>query len=230
MDNTANRLEYFGIKEPPPFAHEKLLSWQDVRFNELEPYVVEEQRHGSASVNVFRVVGTRHPDYARESWLYLLNNGKRMEHNLSLFSTNPAYYLETCPKVPYMQYISIDGGDLYIGDEGNHRTTLARFAFYKNGLTTLHGITCLDFRIDWAMKELCDEVTETIEKKRLPIYLSVFRKHIERRDATDWKLDLYTISARVVDSRKGVTLDFNFDGLQKYSETLKQPNQWWKFW
>lgn len=222
------RLQQFNICTPPAFSQERILLWQDLAFHEIKPYAIEEQRYGSASVNVFRVVGTRHPSYAGGSWYDLLGKGVRMDQNLALFRDNPGYYLETGPKEPYMQYVSLDGGDMYVGDEGNHRSCIARYYFSTQGLTMLHGVTLLDYRIDWAFKSLCDEFLQTVQQKRLPIYLTVERKMVERRDATDWKLDKYTLTGRVVDARTRETHNLDFEGLYCFLEKLKRP--WWKIW
>ncbi|QEM66745.1 hypothetical protein FO488_00290 [Geobacter sp. FeAm09] len=220
-------LDYFGLPSAPPFAHKHLLSWHDLNFHELEPYVIQEQSHGCASVNVFKVVGTRHTDYAGGTWLNLLHNGRRMMSNLPMFRNNPGYYLATGPKEPYMHYVSIDGGDIYIGAEGNHRTCIAQFHFFTQGLTTLHGIRMDDYRIDWAFKAACDELRTTAESIGQPLHISVVRKMIDRNDAADWRQDSFTLTAKVIDS-KSRTFELNHEDLQSYTRDLKRP--WWKIW
>lgn len=222
------RLKYFNLQAPPPFAETVLKTWPEKKFRECEPYIIEEQHHGSASVNVFRVVGTRHPDYAGKNWLDLLMNGRRMMVNLPLFQDNPDYYLETGAKEPYMHYQSIDGGDVYIGAEGkgNHRTCIARFFFFTQGLTTLHGITLDDYRIDWTFKELCDELKIVAEQLRLPISHTVNRKLIDRRDAADWRLDSFTLTASVYDAGRHETYELDKEGLCRFIDEMKKP--WWK--
>jgi len=56
-----------------------------------------------------------------------------MELNLSLLRENPDYYFEAKKKEPPIYYKSIDGGDLYIGEDGNHRTCIAKALFYLEG-------------------------------------------------------------------------------------------------
>lgn len=224
--DAAKRLKYFGLEAPPPFAGTILKTWSEEKFRELEPYVIEEQRHGSASVNVFRVVGTRHPDYAGKTWLDLLMNGRRMMVNLPLFRDNPGYYLETGAKEPYMHYQSIDGGDIYIGAEGNHRTCIARFFFFTQGLTILHGITLDDYRIDWSFKEACDELRRTAEALRVPIHLTVTKRLVERQDAADWRLDRFVLTAKVFDARRHETHELDREGVYRFIDGLKRP--WWK--
>lgn len=228
MNTNMNRMSYFNLDYPPPFSGETLKKWDDLDFINLKQYVIEEQRYGCASVNVFRVVGTQHPDYAEKTWLDLLNNGKRMQLNLPLFQDNPDYYLETAPKKPFMHYVSLDGGDVYIGDEGNHRTCIAKFFFFTQGLTTLHGITLQDYRIDWTFKALCDELKATVEALKIPIYLNIQKKLIERKDAADWKLDRFSLTARLFDARCGETHLVDHDGLVHFIDKLRKP--WWKFW
>ncbi len=228
MNHISARMKYFGLTDLPHFANELLLPWPEAHFRDAEPYVIEEQRHGCASLNVFRVVGTKHPCYAGESWLNLLEKGKRMDRNLNEFSNNPDYYSETGAKIPYMQYVSIDSGDLYIGDEGNHRTCISRFHFYTKGLTILHGITWLDYRIDWSFKSLCDEIQRVAAQNGTPIYLKINKHMVERRDASDWMLNKYALTAEILDTKNHCKQELDFDGLQKLLDRLKKP--WWKIW
>lgn len=125
------RMKLFGYEQVPHFAEKVIRSWDETQFNVLQPFIMEHYWCGSSSVNVFRVIGTRHSDYAGGTWLDLLMRGKRMDNiNLPLYQSNPGYYLETTQKVPMMYYQSIDGGDLYIGADGNHRTCIAKFDFF----------------------------------------------------------------------------------------------------
>ncbi len=226
MGDEKDRLRYFGLEEPPPFAGTILKAWSEAEFRDIEPYVVEEQRLENASVNVFRVVGTRHPDYAGKSWLDLLMHGRRMMANLPLFRDNPGYYLETGSKSPYMHYQSIDGGDVYIGDEGNHRTCIARFFYFTRGLTTIHGITLDDYRVDRVFKEACDRLKRIAAEKNRPIHLTVEKTLIDRQDAAGWRLDRFALLARVEDLRCHETYRLDKDGLYQLMETFGKP--WWR--
>lgn len=228
-ESTAQRLSnirYFGLPSPPPFASETLEKWDAAAFASMEKFIVQEQRHGSTSVNVFNVIGTKHHDYAGKTWLNLLENGRRMHENLPLFEENPGYYLETATKAPYMHLISIDGGSLYIGEEGNHRTCIARFFFLTRSMSILHGVSWQDFRIDWHFKELCDELKSKAERLRLPISIDVYREMLERRDAADWRLDIFKLVAKVYNGQTGETMLLDAEGLEEYIDKLGRS--WWR--
>lgn len=229
MTVNIDRMKLFGYEHMPAFAHEVIRPWSEAQFDGLQSYITEHYWCGNASVNVFRVIGTCHPDYAGGTWIDLLMHGKRMDSvNLPLFQTNPGYYLETIQKTPMMYYRSIDGGSLYIGDDGNHRTCIARFDFFRNGLTTLHGVTVDDYRIDWEFKKLVEELQSVVEKKRIPVFISVRSEVIERQDTSGWKLDKFKLVADVRDSRNNGTERLDFKGLEIYLNSLKIPK--WKIW
>lgn len=230
MEFISSRMKIFGLESEPHFANEILSLWNETNFLELQPFIKEHYWCGNASVNVFRVVGTRHPDYANNTWLHVLMNAKRMNNiNIPLYCSNPGYYQETCAKDPYMHYQSIDGGDLFIGNEGNHRTTIARFDFYKKGITNLHGVFLDDYKIDWEFKKIYDEANTIIREKGLRIYISLNKSIVERQDTVAWKLDKYKLTAKIWDAKKGEEVKINnhleFD---RYLTVLKKPR--WKLW
>jgi hypothetical protein len=47
----------------PELLNNKIRSWDRDLFQRVQPFIYEHFWHGNASVNVFRVVGTEHPDY-----------------------------------------------------------------------------------------------------------------------------------------------------------------------
>ncbi len=96
----------------------------------LRNCIVRDGRHENASINVFKVVGTQHPDYVGGTRLDLLMKGERREQDLKMFVENPFCYHESVTKVPYMHCVSYDGDGIFIGDEGNHRTCVVRFFFH----------------------------------------------------------------------------------------------------
>ena len=117
-------------------------------------FVKETYWQDSASVNIFRVTGTQHDyNYIGLSWIEFLEQGKRMPLNLNWFKTNPDYYHQTNKKIPSMYYQSINGGDMYVGGDGNHRTAICKAFFYLTGETTIHGVTVTDYRIDNELKK-----------------------------------------------------------------------------
>lgn len=100
------------------------------------------------SVDLTRVVGTSHPDYAGLTWRDLrpkapgetgLQHLKRAGQTMDWLRSNPTYYLEKQDKLTWSFYEL--NGDYYIA-EGNHRTVVARYFLLANGLPpVVHGVT-----------------------------------------------------------------------------------------
>ena len=210
--------------DSPEILTQPLLKWNAA---ETEPYLFVKEKfwQDSASVNVFRVVGTQHPDYTGMSWIEFLEKGKRMGINLSLFRENPDYYLRTEKKVPGMYYQSIDGGVLYVGGDGNHRTAIAKAFFYLTGQTTLHGVTVTDYRIDGEMKAAFEEIKETIKIRKLPIGVEFVSKAVSRDDSGGWMLERYENIIKTTEYRSGrdVVLS-SASAVKEYLETLKRKS------
>lgn len=188
----------------PEILNRKILKW-DVNELEIMPFVKEKYWQDAGSVNIFRVVGTEHPDYIGLTWLSFLELGKRMYLNLDLFDKNPGYYRETIKKIPSMYYQSIDGCDLYVAGDGNHRTAIAKAAFFLTGETTLHGITITDYRIDWKLKEIYEELTELIVKKQLPYKADIISETVSRDDTAGWMLEKYDLKIKLFNFKKQTT-------------------------
>lgn len=120
--NTSEALEKFAvyakldeeIRKPP----------DDV----LKNFVKEEVIDPEAFVSPLRVKGTYHPDYQGITWREFFQKGKRVHQNLALLKHNPEYYLSVEPKVPTMYYVAW-GDQIFIGNDGNHRTAIARAFF-----------------------------------------------------------------------------------------------------
>lgn len=186
----------------PDILNRKIKLWDKEGFSELQPFIKERFWQDSTSVNIFRVVGTQHPDYAGLTWLEFLEKGKRMSLNLNLFESNPAYYDESKKKEPSMYYQSIDGGELYIADDGNHRTCIAKCAFYLSGNSVLHGITLYDYRIDWELKQIFEDIQSIVTQKRLPYFVSVVSNTVSRDDSGGWMLEKYDIRLKIRNIKK----------------------------
>ncbi len=205
----------------PEILNRTIRKWNDFPF----AFVKEKYWQDAGSVNIFRVVGTEHPDYAGLTWLSFLELGKRMYLNLDLFDKNPGYYRETIKKIPSMYYQSIDGGDLYIGGDGNHRTAIAKAAFFLTGETTLHGVTVTDYRIDGEMKAAFEEIKETIKIRKLPIGVEVVSKAASRDDSGGWMLERYENIIKTTEYRSGrdVVLS-SASAVKEYLEILKKKS------
>ena len=208
----------------PEILNRKIRKWNDFPFT----FVKEKYWQDAGSVNIFRIVGTEHPDYAGLTWLSFLELGKRMYLNLDLFDKNPGYYRETIKKAPSMYYQSIDGGDLYVGGDGNHRTAIAKAAFFLTGETTLHGVTVTDYRIDWKFKEIYEELTELIVKKRLSYKADIISETVLRDDTAGWMLEKYDLKIKLFDFKKQKTTLLNMQEAKNLISKLKKSM--WNIW
>ena len=202
----------------PEILNRQIDKWTapDMRF------VKETYWQDSASVNIFRVKGTQHPDYAGLTWIEFLEKGKRMALNLGLFKTNPDYYRQTDKKIPSMYYQSIDGGELYVGGDGNHRTAICKAFFYLTGETTLHGVTATDYRMDNELKNIFDDIKKTIREKRLFIDIDVVSETASRDDSGGWMLEKYNHKLKVMDYKKNK--DFFLNNNTEAKEFLENIN------
>jgi hypothetical protein len=147
-----------------------------------QPFVTQHYWADQASINPFRVVGTRHPDYQSLAWLELLEQGKRMPLNLRLHASNPGYYDETAKKQPEMSYLSLDGVDWYVNADGDHRTCIARFAFHHAGRSVLHGGRLDDYRADHALAGAFARLRELAAERRLGLRVETRREALGRED------------------------------------------------
>lgn len=178
-------------KTAPHWAEQSILPFPEDAFRIAQRFASRHYWIAAGSVNVFRVAGTRHPDYAGMSWGDFLRRGKRMPANHALWERNPGYYLETGPKEPGMSYVSLDGLDWYVDDDGNHRTCIARFAFGAEGRTMLHGVTLSDWRSDTEFVEAYRALEDLVRERRIgwnPQHKSTL---VRREDTAGWKLDHY---------------------------------------
>ncbi|MGD2819606.1 hypothetical protein ACP80H_25170, partial [Escherichia coli] len=105
-------------------------------------FITEHYWTGQGSINVYRIVGTDHPQYAGMTWLELLERGKRMDINIPLLEKNPGYYTQAEQQHAGMSFVSTDGIHWYVSADGNHRSCLARFLFHLQGegRTQLHNV------------------------------------------------------------------------------------------
>ncbi|MDI0912866.1 hypothetical protein NEL75_25975, partial [Escherichia coli] len=78
----------------PVWANEQLAAWDAAEFAAMSDFITEHYWTGQGSINVYRIVGTDHPQYAGMTWLALLERGKRMDINIPLLEKNPGYYTQ----------------------------------------------------------------------------------------------------------------------------------------
>ena len=182
---------------PPHWANNTIRPFDEDLFRDALPFVTRRYWCDSGSVNVFRIVGTRHPDYKNMSWGWMIEHGKRMPENLFLHGTNPGYYLEKGRKIPEMTYLTLDGLDYFVNTDGNHRSTIARFDFHNRGLTTLHGVTIEDVRIDWDLFRVYREIVGLVEEGILAGFVAPFSEKLSREDTAGWMLETFRTAIRI---------------------------------
>jgi len=183
----------------PDILNRKIERWDDLNFTELEPFVKEMLWQDNTSIDVFTVIGTQHADYAGlPSWIKLLEVGRRMPHNLRLFQENPDYYYQDVKKQPSMYYLTLDRKNYYVGSDGNHRTAIAKAAFYINkSLGLIHGVTVNTYTVDYGLKREYDEILEIAKEKKLSIHASVGKVAISRKDGDGWMAEKYKTIIRI---------------------------------
>lgn len=187
--------------EKPHIAEDIILELTDNELKRAEQFSSSVSWVQSSSVNVFDVCGTLHPDYCNKSWLNLLQNGKRMKENLRLLNENTGYYCETKYK-SQMAYIKIDD-KIYIGRDGNHSTCIAKFLFFFEGITTIHGVTVEEYNIDDAFEAAYGQLHHIIERYNLPWRAEVCRNIVSRSDTAGWKRDTIELSAFIRNYKSG---------------------------
>jgi hypothetical protein len=182
-------------ENPPAWAEDKLEAF---KYRDIDNFVTSMYWSDSESIKIQDIVGTVHPDYAGRSWLYLLNNGKRMESvNLPLLAENPVYYYEKALKKPTMEYIKIEGNKIFI-IEGNHRSCIAKFlSNYQDltGLRELHGVSLKAYNIDILFKGYFDVLGMLLRKTGKYYSLSVEKTALSRDDAPGWYKEYYDLKA-----------------------------------
>ena len=183
-------------KHRPFFADQRILFLEPDKLASIEPFIAETTWEDNGSINVFMVAGTTHLDYRDMTWLEFLDKGEKMDINLKLFRSNPDYYLGLDHKLPTMSYIQIDGGPLYVGADGNHRTCIAKAYFFLKGLSMLHGVTITHHRLDHKAMELHQRLLNRFRSVR------AFRTKVKREDSGGWMREVFETSFEITD-RKG---------------------------
>ncbi|WP_127476716.1 hypothetical protein [Sulfurivermis fontis] len=176
---------------PPHWGENVIARWDNDLFKRLEPFATSYLWTNSGSLNVFRVIGTDHPDYQGQTWGWLLRNGKRMMLNLPLHESNRGYYLSDDKKEPTMSFITTDGHDWYVHCDGNHRTCIAKFDFHYNGLSEMRGLSLHDWRFDHDLFGAMSRLHELVTDRRLPVRLEVTRATVSREDNPGWMREVY---------------------------------------
>ena len=204
---------------PPHWANDTIRPFDEDLFREGLPFVSRRYWCDSASVNVFRIVGTTHEFYWNKPWLWMLEKAQRISSNLREYEKNSDYYLQTGKKND-LSYITMNGLDYYIR-EGNHRSTIARFDFHYRGLTTLHGVTVEDVRIDREMFRLYREVVALVEEGTLAGFVVPFSEKVSREDTAGWMLETFRTGLRI--RSKGS--EWLLDDVEKAREWVRERTE-----
>jgi hypothetical protein len=214
----------------PEILNRRIEKWDHMVFMELQPFIKEHHWHGNASINVFRVIGTKHPDYVGMTWIELLQKGKRMKLNLGLHENNPQYYYGTENKEPTMYYLSLDGCDLYIGADGNHRTCIAKADFFLANRNILHGVVIDDYKIDWELKKAYDRIVNLLNDKRLPFVVEPHTTNVSRDDSHGWMVERYEPRIKVRDLKEHTEVFMNASEASEFLKKLTDRQTRWFPW
>ena len=191
----------------------------------LNTFTVSHYWSDNTSINVCDVIGTAHKEYAGKSWQWLLNNGRRMNHNLELLDTNPVYYYEQHKKEPSMYFVKINN-KLYIGADGNHRTCISKFLFDIEGRSVLHGVTLDEYTIDYSMYNLYSLLKELAVNNNLQWDIEPERELIERLDGAGWKRDNYKIRLKITNTKNMYSIEIS--SFNEFYNLIKDYNKYFR--
>lgn len=214
------------LADPPHWANEVLLPWDEVLFQRVQSFVTDKYWSSQHSINVFSVVGTQHPDYAGMTWLEFLQRGKRMRQNLRLHALNRDYYFDTAVKQPPIYYVSMDGLRWYVAGDGNHRTCIARFDFHGAGSTMLHGVHLEDYRVDWTFWRLYQNLKQVLGDK---VVITPQRRCIARKDTGGWMHENYEISLLLNEKGREIRLDRRQTDILLHERLGKRKSLLWRW-
>lgn len=188
------------------FGNDILQNWREIYPADLVKFCTEEAWLSNQAVDLSKVRGTDHPDYAGLTWHDVLRDGKRMHINIPLVESKPAYYHERSPKLPTMKYATCDDENYYVYTDGNHRTVIGRFHFHIEGMPArLYGVNVHRFSIDRELYHAYTELVKEIEARRLPILINVKQECTGREDGEGWKKDIYRVTLIIRNSKTSQT-------------------------
>lgn len=189
-------LERVG-RDRPGWADEKLLAWDAMAFRQAENFIIRHYWTKQGSINVFRITGTDHPQYAGMSWAELLDRGKRMDINIPLLEKNPAYYTDALQTHAGMSFVSLDGINWYVSTDGNHRSCLARFYFHvqHEEQSQLHNVSLSQYETDWSFHHASRDIAEWVaifnQSGKGFSRLDIQRTATGREDGPGWMMDRF---------------------------------------
>ncbi|WP_061290016.1 hypothetical protein [Azotobacter vinelandii] len=182
-----------ALASPPSWARQPLQDWHDTLPFEKQAFVTEEHWKGMDALEVFRVVGVCHPGYVGKTWLDLLTGGQRMRQNLARLDENPDYYQPGGLRESNsgIDFLTLDGLRFYVGNNGLHRTCIARFlGDLPAGVPRLLSpVEITHYQVDYAFYGLYRRALDFIQENHLAIRLEPIRQPVGRDDGEGWKTD-----------------------------------------
>ncbi len=210
----------------PSFAGERLKRLDEVFTQTKRLFVQEHRRMDGATIDLNEVAGTMHPDYGGLTWKELLDRGRRMHINLPLYLENPHYYYERDKKNPTMYYLRVLDGendeDLYIGEDGNHRTCIGKFELARKGNTMFYGVVVDEYRIDMDLMRLFLEIRNEVTVKKLPYVVEPLSEHIGREDGPGWMVDRYRVVLSIMDLKRSKNCSLSLEEGESFLKNLKR--------
>ncbi|MGE4496426.1 MAG: hypothetical protein AB7E48_00990 [Deferribacterales bacterium] len=187
----------------------------------LYRFIVEEYWQNNASVNIFQVCGSCHPDYINSPWIYILTDGKRIKRNLEMFRENPGYYTESATKDPTMFYTKHDNV-LYLSGDGNHRTAIAKAYFHYIGAEELKGVKLTDNVIDHALAEAFSKLqTMCAQIKKPTLIPELISQLTARDDGAGWQKNRFKLTVKLMNVSSGNIIFLNTDEIYELIEEMK---------
>lgn len=189
---------------------------------ELIQFCNEKIWFSDASINVFNVIGSRDCNWVNRNWKDIVMYGKRAQENAILLVQNPSYYLEKKIKMPSMSYIKI-GSDIFVDNDGNHRTALAKLLFTKINRVQLDNVEVKDYKIDFKFKQLYEELYQIYFKKRVKFI--IIKTTIGRDDGIAWYREFYSLRLKIVNQVNNKTLLLeNADEMDMFKRELQNKS------
>jgi hypothetical protein len=161
----------------------------------------------------------------------MIQNGKRISGNLREYERSPEYYLQTVKKGD-ISYVTMDGLDFYVSTDGNHRSAIARFDFHYRGLTTLHGVSIEDVRIDRELLGGYRKISRLIRERKFPLTATPVSEKLSREDTAGWMLETFNVRIRIENASEQTFLDDAEaveDWIRKQTPAVLERKRWWFF-
>lgn len=205
---SVSKLKEQAFANPPAWATEKLLTWDDEAFrNHQLPFALSEYWIDQGSINIFNVVGSLNGEQAGLSWLELLLKDQLHEGELSSSA---------------ISFISQEGLYYFIERDEDQQVLYAKFHLDQSGQCMLHGVNIHHYTIDYAFQSLFNALREEILNSGLNVEISMKKQLNERRDGPGWKEDRFTLSLIWLDRATKNATSFSFEeAQQKLQEMIK---------